>query len=118
VLDLLIDILAAHRATILIARDRVTGPVRWRVIAFAYRRHHGNRFSIRKPYGPHVDQMVTDDPDPPKLAYFMHCLWCLGLWISIALVAVTLVTPRGAAVAKRALALSSALALIDEIVSE
>lgn len=104
--DLAVDALATHRLTRLVTQDTITRPLRARIIRHAY------RFKDDDLTEAELDQMPHDDDDAPKLAAFIVCPWCVGLWISFGVV----VARRYASLLwrplARALALSSAAALI------
>jgi hypothetical protein len=114
--DFAVDVLAAHRLTVLATRDRITGPVRWRLIRWSYKRTHGDAFVV--PLDHTADKVAAEDPDPPKLAYFVHCMWCFGLWVCVAAVVLKRVWPAGWRFARWALAMSSMVALIDQQVND
>lgn len=107
-----VDALAANRLTVLVTRDRIAGPIRWRLIRRSYRQKYGDDFVV--PLDHTADQIVKEDPDPPKLAYFMHCMWCFGLWVCFGVVIFRRLFPGVWRLVRVPLAMSSAVALLDE----
>lgn len=79
-IDLVVDAFALHRLTRLVTKDTITRPLRARWIAAAYgtRIDRSGLASTESEW----DQLPHDDDDAPKLAAFIVCPWCVGLWIS------------------------------------
>lgn len=108
---LLIEALAVHRLTRLVTADTITEPVRARIIEAAYA-SQGRAEQQRDQaaaYG--WDQVAHQDPDVPKLAEFITCRWCAGMWVALGVVFIARRHPRWPPLAN-ALALSSAAALL------
>lgn len=111
--DLMVDVMAVHRLTRLVTADTITRPLRVRIIRWAYRKPRSTEVSQPVRWSEATwDQMPHDDDDAPKLAAFIVCPWCVGLWIS----GFVVVARRYAGVLwrplARALALSTGAALI------
>lgn len=124
--DALVDALAAYRLTRLATADVITRPLRARLIALAYERREQQTFGDgRIRYDPlyrahgqpplteaELDGLPENDDDAPKLADFVKCRWCAGMWISGFVVVARRYAPRVWDPLARALALSAAAALI------
>lgn len=82
-LDLLIDALATYRLVKLVRHDKVTEPIRDRVLA---------------KHGP---------PDRSKISYLIDCPWCLSVYFGGALAVGRRLWPGSTSVASRGLALSA-----------
>lgn len=127
--DTLVDVAAAYRLTRLITDDVILQPVRAEVILTAYLgprptgvwRRRGRK--PRTPDGPGYDDLMamTDadldalpeaDDDAPKLADFIRCRWCVGLWIAGVTVAARRYAPRAWNPVARVLAVGAAATLL------
>lgn len=109
---LLTDALAAHRLTRLVTQDVLTEPLRERLIEATYvaagRAEEEERSFPNRTW----QERVEYDQEPPKLATLLTCRWCASMWLSFGVVVARLVAPRAWSVVARALALSSAAALL------
>jgi hypothetical protein len=124
-IDLALDALAAYRLTRLVTKDTVTRPLRARLIRHAYENSPGwiGLASDSDGQGVHAltqtesewDEMPHDDDDTPKLAAFIVCPWCVGLWISLGITAARRYTPRAWAPLAHALALSTMAGLLASV---
>lgn len=114
-LRLLLDALATFRLVRLVTSDTITAEARDAVIRRAYVR--AGR-STAKPFdgrpGGWADDVVPNDPDPPKLATLVTCPWCAGFWVALVVVAARRRAPRSWALVAEALALSAAAGLASE----
>lgn len=115
-LELAVDALAVHRLARLVTADTITQPIRAEIIHHAYLAARRVEFPTPNQLAgmsdAELDQLPEVDPaDPPKLAAFIRCYWCTGLWISGFVVAARRYCPRVWDPCARALALSSAAAL-------
>lgn len=110
---LAVDVLAIHRLTRLVTADTITQPVRARLIRSAYELRDGH-LPMPADDTPDAawDAMPENDDDAPKLAAFVRCRWCTGLWISGFVVAARRYAPRVWEPLARALAGSTAAALL------
>lgn len=106
-----IDALAIHRLTRLATADTITQPVRARIIRAAYELRDGARPAEHETDA-WWDAMPEADEDAPKLAAFVRCRWCTGLWISVVVVAGRRYAPRAWEPLARVLAGSTAAALL------
>lgn len=114
-----VDALAVNRITRLVTADTITRPLRARLIALSYGTDEWSRSGMI-PVGGYKaltesewDLRPHDDDDAPKLAAFIICPWCVGLWISIGVVVARRYAPRVWQPLAKVLALSSAAALIS-----
>jgi hypothetical protein len=112
VIDLLTDMLAAHRLTRMVTADVLTEPMRERLIEATYvaagrAEEEAASFPNRT-----WQERVEYDEDPPKLATLLTCRWCASMWLAFGIVAARQLAPRAWPVVARALALSSAAALL------
>lgn len=123
--DLAVDAFACHRLTRLVTADTITRPVRAGIIRWAYARRQSNPAWVKRgdgevtePYWRGAateaewDQMPHDDDDAPKLAAFIVCAWCTSLWISVGICGLRRYAPSLWGPVARALAISSAAALL------
>lgn len=117
--DLAVDTLAIHRLTRLVTADTITRPLRVRVIAIAYGTDEWKWPNDTVPVGAtnalsesDWDALPHGDDDAPKLAAFIVCPWCVGLWISFGVCVLRRYTPGVWEPVARALALSTAAAVI------
>lgn len=85
--DLVTDALAAHRLARLVTKDEITDKLRTKV------KYRG----------------------PEWAGVLVECRWCAGFWLSLGIVVARTVAPRAWAPIARALALSSAAALLASI---
>lgn len=113
-IDLAIDALAVYRLTKLVVDDELTIELRDAAVCFAYASDTGA--PSRRPESNHPGawaEMVTDDPDPPKLATLVTCPWCAGVWVAFAVVAARRIVPRLWAPMAKALAMSATTGLLS-----
>lgn len=87
---LLVDALACYRLTRLVTADEIAEPLRARWIRLAYRIEEGFPIDDRREpdVGESWQDVVEQDPQPPKLATFIVCRWCTGMWISLGVILV------------------------------
>jgi hypothetical protein len=90
---LAVGALAVHRLTRLITEDTLTGPLRVRVA-----RRGGSTAA-----------------GPSTAEAFIHCPWCVSVWVAAGWAALTVVAPAVAAPAGAALAWSSAAGLLSSL---
>jgi hypothetical protein len=123
-LALLVDVLAAYRLTVLLTRDTITGPVRWRLIRWAYERRDGrDTDEAERELGPTWDRAVDDDLHgadtvqelPPKLATLVRCRWCMGVWAGAAVAAARWTVPDQWAPVAWALAAATVAVLLARL---
>lgn len=82
---LVVDAVATYRLTRLITADEIAEPLRARWIRLAYWLEHDP--DGREPeVGESWQDVVEQDAQPPKLATFIVCRWCTGMWISLGVV--------------------------------
>lgn len=81
-LTLAIDALAVHRLTRLATADVITRPLRVKAIKGAYQLRDGVLPMAATEHEATWDVQPEEDDDAPKLADFVKCRWCAGLWIS------------------------------------
>lgn len=118
--EAIIDGLAAHRLTRLVTADTITQPARATLIRIAYdadpdayhRMSEALDREVDKMSDAELDDLPEVDEQPPKLAAFIRCRWCTGLWISGFVVVARRYCPRVWDPVARALALSTVAALI------
>lgn len=117
--QLVVDALAAYRLTKLVVDDQLTAEVRDAIIEAAYvaaGRREGvlaDHEGARTP-GFWADEIVPNDPDPPKLAFLVTCPWCAGMWVALGTVAAGRIAPKLWRPLADALATSAAAGLIAE----
>lgn len=111
-LDLIIDALACARITRLVTTDTITRPLRARVIRGAYNWQQGSRFSTDDMTEAEWDDQPRTDDDAPKLAAFVVCPWCVGLWVALGVVAARKILPTAWSALARALALSAVTGIL------
>lgn len=77
-------VLAVFRLTALVVFDRVSMPVRDRIIRFSYRRSGASGYLREREERDMMDptEVAQDDPDPPALAYLVTCWWCSSIYVS------------------------------------
>jgi hypothetical protein len=90
---LAVGALAVHRLTRLITEDTLTGPLRVRVARWG-----GSTVA-----------------DPSTAETFIHCPWCVGVWVAAGWATLTVAAPAVAAPAGAALAWSSAAGLLSSL---
>ena len=108
------DALAVARITRFVTKDYLTKTPRAALIRWSYGSHDeylaqatdaaaGNSYigSMLS-----AEEVVSSDPDPPKLAYLLTCPWCASAYIAAAVVAARLAAPRVWSPVARALAYS------------
>lgn len=83
-IDLLFDALAAYRLTRLVTADTITRPLRARWIRAAYVSAYepDSDWALSERTEAEWDRIPRDDDDAPKLAEFVTCPYCVGIWIS------------------------------------
>lgn len=125
---MLLDAVAAYRLTRLATADVITRPARAYLIRKAY--EHRDGLPLRGSSSLHLtprqrehsdvewDQMPEADDDAPKLADFVKCRWCTGVWISGLVVVARRYCPRAWDPLARLLALSAAAALLAGLEQE
>lgn len=106
--EAVVDALACHRLVRLVTADVLTQPLRDRLVAWSYRRK-GDEGS--EPATGWADYAEVD-PDAPRLATLITCRWCAGFYVACAVVAARRLAPVPWSYAARALAASSAAALL------
>lgn len=114
-LELAVDALAVHRLARLVTADTITQPIRAEIIHDAYigaRREFPSPDDLASMTDSALDQLPETDDDPPKIAAFIRCYWCTGLWIAGLSVVARRYCPRVWEPTARALALSSVAALL------
>lgn len=111
--EAVVDVLSGYRLTRLATADVITRPLRARVIRYAY--EHDERYETFDAAGHSevdLDEMPENDDEAPKLADFVKCRWCTGIWISVFVVVARRYAPRVWDPLARALALSATAALV------
>ncbi len=117
-LELGLDALAAYRLTRLATADVITRPARARVIRWSYLRAPGWMADPRQMTELDWDELPEDDDNAPKVAAFVKCRWCAGMWISLGVVVARRYAPRAWDPLARALAISAAAALLARLEDE
>lgn len=117
----LVDALACFRITKLVTHDTLTVDARQAFIATAYRRAGRYEWAMNhiRPPAEHLtvswqEDVVPNDPDPPKLATLVTCPWCAGAWVALLVVIARRLAPRQWAFAAEVFALSAAAGLTAE----
>lgn len=115
----LVDVLATYRLTRLATTDSITEPIRGALIRMAYVTRDGadeagERIEL---HGGTWTQLAQDDLEAPWLAQLLICRWCLGWWISLAVLVVRCRHPRLWRLASEPLALAAASALVASLES-
>lgn len=94
--ELVLHFLACWRLCQLAIRDRITLPIRGRLIRWAYQR------ADDAPAGDmddltlgEWDELARADDDAPYLVTLATCWWCAGWWIAVAWTAAAWVWPAG-----------------------
>lgn len=114
-LQLLVLTLAVHRLVVLIRQDKVTGPIRGRVIRWAYLRDGMDPEMVGN--WRDADELAEGDQEAPAVAYLLKCWWCAGLWVSIGWTVFWWAAPVSCWWASLALALSTGLVLVERVAS-
>lgn len=109
--ELAVDLLACHRLTRLVTADVITQPLRERAIGAAYRRQGDTGSTPATGWAEYAEA----DPEAPKLASLLVCRWCTSIYLAAAVVAARRVAPGPWGYLARALAASSAAALLAAI---
>jgi hypothetical protein len=105
-LDLVVDLLAAYRLTRLATVDIIGEPARRAVVRRAGVAAEDGDPTVT------AEELVADDPSPPKLATLVTCRWCAGMWIAGGVCTARAVAPRAWAPIAWGLALSAGAVLI------
>lgn len=119
-LRLLLDAAATYRLTKLVTHDTLTTEARDAVIRGAYRRQGVDEEALADEagdlnrLGAWADDVVPNDPDPPKLATLVTCPWCAGVWVAFGVAIARRLAPRSWAFVAEALALAAAAGLASE----
>lgn len=109
---------AAYRLTRLVVADQLTAEARDAVVRAAYEaagaraRQEQLHPEVHTHPGAWAEQVVPNDPDPPKLAILVTCPWCAGMWVALGVVLARNVAPRWWGPLARALATSSLTGLV------
>lgn len=118
---LFLDALATYRLTKLVTHDTLTVEARESVIAGAYRRAGRERWGREQltdaadSHAPTwAEDVVPNDPDPPKLATLVTCPYCAGMWVAFGVVLLRRFIPRAWAPLAEALALSATTGVLSE----
>jgi hypothetical protein len=106
--ELAVDLLATHRLTRLATADVLTEPLRERLVCAAYRRQGDTGSAPATGWADYAEA----DPEAPKLASLLVCRWCTSIYLGALVVAARRVAPRPWGYLARALAASSAAALL------
>jgi hypothetical protein len=112
----IVDALATFRLAKLATDDQLTAEARDAVIRWAYGRAGSptpEGVDVDRP-GAWADDVVPNDPDPPKLAILASCPWCAGAWIALGVVIARRVAPRPWRFASEVFALSAVAGLVAE----
>jgi hypothetical protein len=107
-LQLAVDLLATHRLVRLATADTITQPIRDAVVCHAYRRQGDNGSTPANGWADYAEA----DPEAPKLASLVVCRWCTGIYVAALVVAARRLAPTPWGYLARALAASSAAALL------
>lgn len=84
-LELAVDALAAFRLTRLVTRDKITEPARDDLIEEAYAQARRTPADADLPDPVHAGDWTAiahEDPDVPKVAAFIVCPWCVGMYVA------------------------------------
>lgn len=109
--DVAVDMLATHRLVRLVTADVITQPLRDRLVGWAYRRHGDEGSEPATGWADYAEA----DPDAPKLATLLTCRWCAGVYVAAGVVVARRLAPGPWGYAARALAASSAAALLAAV---
>lgn len=110
----LIDALAVLRITRLVTEDTITRPLRVRVIRAAYVWRDGGRPDGARSEA-EWDDMPRANDDAPKLAAFLVCPWCVGMWVAFGVSLARRFAPEPWSYLAQPLALSAAAAVLLEL---
>lgn len=80
---LLVDAVAVYRLTRLVTADDLAEAVRARWIRAAYRLEDGHDSPRQPTVGETWQDLLEQDPQPPKLATLIVCRWCAGVYVSV-----------------------------------
>lgn len=96
-MELVLHFLACWRLCQLAIRDRITLPIRGRLIRWAYQRADGpDQATDAEPATlGEWDDLAQADADAPPLAILVTCWWCAGLWIAAGWTGFAAVWPAG-----------------------
>lgn len=109
--DLVVDVLAVHRLTRLLTRDKVTDGLREAWIAEAY---EAAGRDDAPPGGVSWQQHLAVDESPPARAYVAGCSWCVSVWTAVAVVSARRLVPGLWGPVGRVLAFSAVVGLVDD----
>lgn len=115
---LLVDAVAAYRLTRLATADTITEQLRGSIITASYA-WNGDEDQLAmqreaNPFSTWAD-LVSMDPEPPKMAKLVTCRWCAGWWISVGIVVARRRAPRAWQPIAEVAALSAAAALVARL---
>lgn len=121
-LALAIDALATFRLTKLVVDDQLTAELRDAIIEGAYVAA-GRREQVLAGWdedptgtpGAWADEIVPNDPDPPKLAFLFTCPWCAGMYVAAGVAVARRVAPRSWGALAKVLALSASAGLLSSM---
>lgn len=116
-LELVVDALATYRLTRLVTEDTITERARGEIVAMAYGyddREERGWEATGQPVSEYVAEhrMEAGPLAVPKLADLITCRWCAGMWVALGVMVARRVAPRAWAPLAKALAFSSAAALV------
>lgn len=116
--ELALDAVAAYRLTRLATADTITEPLRGSIITASYA-WNGDEDQLAmqrqaNPFSTWAD-LVSMDPEPPKMAKLVTCRWCAGWWISVLVVVMRRRHPRLWQPVAEVAACSAAAALIARL---
>lgn len=109
--DVAVDMLATHRLVRLVTADVITQTARDRLVGWAYRRHGDTGQAPASGWADYAEA----DPEAPKLATLLTCRWCASVYVSAGVVAARRLAPVPWGYVARALAASSAAALLAAV---
>lgn len=116
--DLVLDALAVSRITRLITHDRIGAHLRKPIIKAAYGWSNNVQgwTDAEVAYSAQEwDQVVHDDDEPPELAAFIVCPWCVGQWVAFGVVLARWAFPRKWEPLGRALAFSQIAGFVADL---
>jgi hypothetical protein len=117
-LELALDTVAAYRLTRLATADTITEPLRGSIITASYAWNGDeDQLALQReanPFSTWAD-LVSMDPEPPKMAKLVTCRWCAGWWISVLVVLMRRRHPRLWQPVAEVAACSAAAALIARL---
>lgn len=116
-LALLLDCLAGYRLTRLVTADTITEPARaaWIEAAYVGQDCYQEARALVEQDGGSWDEVVQNDPHPPRLAELVTCRWCAGMWIGLGVVLARRLAPRAWDPLARALTVSALAALLARL---